>query len=174
MNQDSDERGSSGIKILWPITSNAEYKAALAAAAKGKSANNISCVVKYKLNGGVAMLWLGDLEADFMEEICDDLDMRGVDIVFAPHHGRDVLPGKWLDELDPQVIVLGEAPSEHLDYYPDYNTITQNSSGDLTFECVGGKTHIYVSSKTYTVDFLDNEKRKDLYGRYIGTLETAG
>ena len=42
MNQKSDERGGSGIKIHWPITSNKHFKEALQDAADGKSPNNVS------------------------------------------------------------------------------------------------------------------------------------
>lgn len=43
------------------------------------------------------------------------------------HHGRasGKVPDNWLKKLDPQVIVVGEAPSEHLDYYAGYDTLTQ-------------------------------------------------
>ena len=77
---------------------------------------------------------------------------------------------KWLDEMDPKIIIIGEAPSGNLNYYQGYDTITQNSAGDIIFECTEGKVHIYVSSDTYSVDFLDNENKADTYGYYIGTL----
>ncbi len=170
MNQDGEGRGNSGINILWPITTNEDYKSALSDAKAGESPNNISCIVEYSLNNGVTMLWMGDLETDFMESVQSELTMPSVGILFAPHHGRDVVPKKWLDEMDPQVVIIGEAPSENLNYYPGYNTITQNSAGDITFECVSGKTHIYVSDKNYSVDFLDNEHKADTYDKYIGTL----
>ena len=63
------------------------------------------------------MLWMGDLETDFMETIEDEIELPSVDIVFAAHHGRSRMPAKWVTEMDPQVIVLGEAPPEHLEYY---------------------------------------------------------
>ena len=40
MNQNSQERGSSGIHIHWPITSNEHFKSALQDAAAGRSPNN--------------------------------------------------------------------------------------------------------------------------------------
>ena len=71
----------------------------------------------------------------------------------------------------PGIVVVGEAPSEFLNYYEGYDTITQNSAGHITFECVSGKVHIYVSDQDYTVDFLDDEDMTDNYGKYIGTLK---
>ena len=73
MNQSNEERGSAGINILWPVTSNEHYKDALQEAAQGKSPNNISPIIQYSRNNGANVLWMGDLETDFMEEIEDDV-----------------------------------------------------------------------------------------------------
>jgi beta-lactamase superfamily II metal-dependent hydrolase len=173
MNLDSDERKNSGLQCLWPITDNEDFKEALKAAKEGGSANNISPVVKYSLSGGATILWMGDLEADFMDEIKDAITIDAADILFAPHHGRDTgsVPTEWLEQMKPKLIIIGEAPSKDLNYYEGYDTITQNSAGDITLECVSGKTHIYVSDQDYTVDFLDDEGTPDNYGNYIGTLK---
>ena len=172
MKQTTEERGSAGISILWPITTNEHYREALKEAKKGESPNNISPIVKYKLNGGVTILWMGDLEADFMENIKDAITMDSVDILFAPHHGRDSgkIPEDWLEDINPQVVIIGEAPPKNLNYYYGYNTITQNTAGDIVLECESSKTHIYVSNWHYSVDYLDNEGLADTYGEYIGTL----
>jgi beta-lactamase superfamily II metal-dependent hydrolase len=173
MNEDSDERRNAGIHILWPVTANADYQEALAQAKEGESPNNISPIVKYSLNAGVSILWMGDLETDFMEKIKDAITMDAVNILFAPHHGRDsgTIHADWLEQMNPKLIVIGEAPSEYLNYYEGYNTITQNSAGHITLDCVTGKTHIYVSDEDYSVDFLDDEEKPDDYGKYIGTLK---
>ncbi len=173
LNEESEERKSSGIHILWPVTSNEHYREAIKKAKEGKSFNNISPIVKYSLDGGATILWMGDLEADFMEKIKDEIRMVAADILFAPHHGRDSgkVPADWLEEMNPKIVIIGEAPSEDLNYYEGYNTITQNSAGDITLECVSGKTHIYVSNDNYSVDFLDDENLPDTYGKYIGTLK---
>ena len=171
--QDSNgvEIGSSGINILWPKKNNSYYKEALENAKNAESPNNISPIIKYSLENGVSMLWLGDLEKDFMENIKDDLDIGEADIIFAPHHGRESgkIPKEILDKIKPKIIVIGEALSKNLNYYDGYNTITQNSAGDIIFECVKNKVHIYVSLKNYSVSFLGNEN-KTSFDNYIGTL----
>lgn len=48
--------------------------------------------------------------------------------------------------FDPHIIVIGEAPSKYLNYYSDYNTIKQNSAGDIIFDCCGSKVHMEVYS----------------------------
>lgn len=172
MNQKSEERRSSGISILWPDTSNPNYKDALDRASNGESPNNISPVIKYSLEGGVAALWLGDLETEFMEAIEGDVDLPEVSLLLAPHHGRKSgrVPRPWLEAMNPGIIIVGEAPSNELEYYDGYDTITQNTAGDIVFECFSGVIHVYVSSATYSVDFLTNEGRPDGDGYYIGSL----
>lgn len=171
LNESDNERGNAGITILWPITNNNNYSEALKQAENGESPNNISPIIKYSLQDGVTMLWMGDLESDFMEKIKDDLNLPEVDILLAPHHGRDSgkVPEEWLDKMNPKIVIIGEASSEELNYYSSYNTITQNSAGDIIFECTKNKVHLYVSDDNYSVDFLDDENM-DTFSNYIGTL----
>jgi len=174
MNLSDKERGCAGINILWPITSNENFKSQLKIAQEGGNANNISPIVKYSLQNGVNALWFGDLEASFMESIKDEISLPEVDIVFAPHHGRSSgkIPAEWLKQIAPKLIVIGEADSDMLDYYKGYNTITQNSAKDITFSCETGKVHVYVSNNSYSVDFLNDESCKDDFdGYYIGTFD---
>lgn len=172
LNMDGDKRGSAGISILWPDTENKYFKEALEKAKKGESPNNISPIIKYSVKSSSTMMWMGDLEKNFMNNIKDSLDLPKVDILFAPHHGRDSgkVPTDLLNKLDPKLIIIGEAPSEDLNYYSNYNTITQNSAGDIIFECLENKVHIYVSNENYKVDFLSNEGA-DTFDYYIGTLK---
>jgi len=171
MNQHSDERGSSGITVLWPDREHYAFKEALNATALGESPNNISPIVKYALDGGATAIWMGDLETEFLEAIEDAVDLSTVDILFPPHHGRDsgMIPSSMLEKLSPKIVVIGEAPSEYLNYYAGYNNITQNSAGDIVFQCVSGKVHVFTSN-VYTVDYLNDEDgvHDGLY--YAGTL----
>lgn len=175
MNDGSDERGSSGINILWPDTNNTDFKEQLKIAKDGGNSNNISPIIKYSLEKGVVALWFGDLETDFMNKISDSVSLPKADIVFAPHHGRSSgkLPTDWLSAIDPKIIVIGEADSSMLDYYNGYNTITQNSAKNIVFDCCTGIVHVYVSNLNYSVSFLSDEglsNKEDSY--YIGSFLT--
>lgn len=173
MNLEDEERKSSGISILWPKIENDHFKSALEDAASGNSPNNISSIINYRQAGGAVVAWMGDLETDFLESIADDLTLDEVAVLFAPHHGRDSgrVPANLLGAMNPKVIVVGEAPSEHINYYPNYNTITQNSAGNITFECSDdGYIHVYISSETYSVDFLVNRYLTNKHGHYIGSI----
>ncbi|RRS03453.1 hypothetical protein EIP75_16050 [Aquabacterium soli] len=173
MNQTDEQRGSSGVNVLWPDTDNADFKDALAACEQGESPNNMSAVLRYSLEGGASVMWLGDLETEFMEKITDHIALEKTTIVFASHHGRHSgkIPDAWLERLDPQIIVIGEAPSRHLHYYTGYMTFTQNRTGDITMELVGNKVHFYASNPNY-------KKREDLadegantFDNYVGSIE---
>ena len=172
MNEGDETRDAAGINFLWPNTDNQYYKDALKIAKDGGNPNNISPIFTYSIEDGAKYQWMGDLETDFMENIEDDVSLGKVNILFAPHHGRDSgkIPKSMLDKLKPDIIIIGEAPSQYLNYYQGYNTITQNSAGDITFVNDGKEIHIYVSSKDYKVNFLKN-KSKSEYNYYLGTLE---
>ena len=159
MTKANDKRGSSGITIHWPVLSNSEFRKALKRASEGGSPNNISPVIRYSLKNGADITWMGDLETDFMDSMSADFTPNPSHILFAPHHGRKSgrVPKEWLDNIAPTIIVVGEAPSSDLTYYDGYDTITQNSTGDIVFECRSGKTHVYVSKQNYSVDFLEEE-----------------
>lgn len=180
MNLSGEGRGGAGINVLWPDPSNESYKEQLKSVSCGGSPNNISPIVSYSLEDGVVAVWMGDLESGFMEEIIDEVDLPKTDILFAPHHGRKSghVPKVWLDAMDPKLIVVGEASSEDLCYYNGYHTITQNSAGDIEFDCVKGFVHIRVSDVSYKVDFLKDisgqsfHKKHARYMWYIGSFET--
>lgn len=179
MNVGDDERDCSGINFEWPDTSNSDFKEVLSAVADGTDFNNISPVFTYSVENGVVAMWMGDIEHDFLEKIKDYVAWPKVDLLFAPHHGRD--SGKVSDDvlkkLNPYIIIIGEAPSKYLNYYSDYNTITQNSAGDIIFDCSQGKVHVYISEDNYNYDtsFLNDEGAENsAYGTYLGSFTPKG
>jgi len=180
LNLKDETRGSSGINIHWPDIENKEFKSALKDAADGMSPNNISPIIEYAYSAGNFIagnfIWMGDLETSFLEDIATFLSLPRTTVLFAPHHGRDSgkVPGNLLNRMDPKIIVIGEAPSAHLNYYPGYNTITQNSAGDITFDCGDGYIDVYVSERSYSVSFLVNRRLKNNHGAYyLGSLKVS-
>lgn len=173
LNQADENRGSSGLAVLWPDTNNDDFRRALRDAADAVAFNNMCPVLRYSLIGGASAMWIGDLETDFMEAIFPHIELEKTSIVFAPHHGRDSgkIPNSWLERLDPQIIVIGEAPSRHLNYYTGYKIITQNRAGDITFDCTGNMVHIYASNPSYkrTNDDLDDEGQSR-FDHYVGSI----
>lgn len=179
MNQSNEERESAGINILWPDTSNEHFKVAIDEAARGIRFNNISLVARYSIQNSASFMWIGDLETDFMDNIFDHISLPKTSIVFAPHHGRKSgkIPNKWLDKLQPEIIIIGEARARDLHYYSGYRKITQTRAGDITFIPDGKKIHCYSSNAAYSKrDWLNDEnKPNEEFGvlntdYYIGTL----
>ena len=176
LNDHDDKWNSSGIEFLWPIPETQLYQQALLDAERGEAFNNLSPIFTYSLSEGVTAMWMGDIGSDFLEKIKDYITWNKVDILFAPHHGRDSgkVPEDILRHLDPKLIVIGEAPSEYLNYYKNHNTITQNQAKDITFSCLTHRVDVYVSNLNYQHRYfltqLD-EKRSNL-GKYIGSFKT--
>lgn len=176
---DGKNYGCSGINFLWPDINNEEYKSALSKVKEGKAFNDISPIFTYSVDGGVKVIWMGDMEHNFMDKIKDEVDWPQVDILFAPHHSRHSgkVSSDVLKKLNPQIVVIGEAPSEYIDYYRGYNTIKQNTAKDIVFECVGKNIHVYLSCNEYNYDlsFLSNQGKKDCkWGNYVGSFEARG
>ena len=140
---------------------NETFQNALRDAENSDKSNNISPAIVYSLEGGVRALWLGDMEHDYMVAIEGAIELSPVDILFAPHHGRKSgrVPKTWLDKLEPRLIVVGEAPSDELEYYSNYNTLTQNSAGDILFCCETGKM------PAFSKRFATERKRAPSSGR---------
>lgn len=176
---DGKNYGSSGINFLWPDTSDANFKEAQKLAVDGAEYNNLSPIFTYSVKDGIDVMWMGDMEHDFLEKIKSKITWPEVDVLFAPHHGRDSgkVPDDVLKKLKPQIIVIGEAPSKHLNYYSGYNTITQNSAGDIVFNCDGSRVHVYAANYSYSCDtpFLEDDKvYNNAYGHYLGSFTPKG
>lgn len=176
MNESSDERGCSGIDIKWPDTSNIDFLNALEDAKNGESPNNISPIITYSVNNNITAYWFGDLETDYMNNIKDNVNWIEADIVFASHHGRSSgrIPNDILEKIKPKIIIIGEAPSENLDYYTGYETITQNTAEDIVIICEDNTSDFFVSNSNYKTP---PKNLKMIYGKnldgytYIGSLE---
>lgn len=175
MNKSDKERDCSGINFLWPDLENEDFKNVIESVKEGNSPNNLSPIFTYSVKNGVVMMWMGDIETEFLDKIKDEIDWPKVDVLFAPHHGRKSghVSSDILKKMSPKVIVIGEAPSEDLNYYSDYSTIKQNSSGDITFICKSEVVRIYVENfdYSYEIETLIDERTADLAeAKYIGSF----
>ena len=149
LNESKDGINSSCIEFLWPVRDNKYFIAALETAENGGKCNNISPIFTYTSPEGLVFMWMGDMETDMMNNIKGSVAWpENIDVLFAPHHGRSSakVPEDILKKLNPQVIVLGEADSDDLDYYKGYSDIAQNSAGDITFHLNGFAADVYFSS----------------------------
>lgn len=172
---DPNDNGSSGINFHWPITTNEDYSEALENVKQGKGFNNISPIFTYSIENGATFMWMGDLETEFTKKIKDKVEWPcNVDVLFAPHHGREsgTVPEDVLKKINPQIIVVGEAPCENLNYYTNYETITQNTAKNITFDC-NEEIDVFSSNENYEYKgnlLVKKESYDKNLGHYLGSF----
>lgn len=166
---DVEQRRGSDIRILWPEPKNIYYQEALQQAKMGGSPNNISPIIIYGRK--FKFMWMGDLEADFLDKVSGNIEFERVDVLFAPHHGRQSgkIPKTLLDKIAPRLIIIGEAPSENLNYYQGFNTITQNTARDIIFCICKTRMDVYVENANYAANYEGNSYVKQA-GYHIYSL----
>lgn len=151
LNETNNENESSGIIFLWPDLNNEKFKQALKLVSEGEKVNNICPIFTYSIKKGATYMWMGDLETEMQQAYYDEYknSIPHVDILFQPHHGRKSgsVPDDLLKALNPKLIIIGNALSEHIDYGDSRQTITQNTAGDIRFENDGKEVHIYAKNK---------------------------
>lgn len=182
LNKANDDNESSGINFLWPDLNNEKFKKALTLVSNGEKINNICPIFTYSVKNGATYMWMGDLETDMQQAYYNEYknNIPQVDILFQPHHGRKsgAVPNDLLEALNPQLIIIGNAPSEHIDYGDSKQTITQNTAGDICLENDGKEVHVYTKNKIENKPTCLKTKqgKGNVYGYsivdwyYIGTL----
>lgn len=89
-------------------------------------------------------------------------EVSNIDVLMAPHHGRDSSRGyKFLETLNPKVTLFGNASSKHLAYnsYPEIR-ITNNQAGYVILDISPENLKVYVKNQEFANDFRNNPKRK--------------
>lgn len=181
LNKDGESNGteykSSSIEFLWPELDNPKFKKALENASKDVDINNICPIIRYEDPlTKYSIIWFGDLSNDFMENISSSLNLPKTNIAVAPHHGRTSgkLPNKWLKELNPDLIIIGEAESKDLVYYDNYRHICQNSSKGIEIVIDLNGLHFYCENKDCKLNkALEKKKHENeqFDYEYIGFLK---
>lgn len=130
--------------------------------------NDSSYVFLYtppKKGGGTwKILFAGDSHDKSWEHILKhykDL-VTNVDILFAPHHGRDSERSyEFLETVTPTVTLFGNASSKHLAYnnYPE-TRITNNQAGYIIMDITTDRITFYVKNKAFADDFRNNPRRR--------------
>ena len=180
LNQDKAKKGigSAGIHFLWPDVDNPEFKKALEILKNGGKANNISPVITYYSSTGASFLWMGDMETGMQKEFYKNHkgEIGKINVLFAPHHGRESgqVPQDFLSELNPDIVVIGNAPAENLEssykHYGQDRTITQNTSRDIMFECHDKQIDVYTGNPCDNLPKVLKKDNADNGIYYRGTL----
>ena len=87
-------------------------------------------------------------------------EVSNIDILFAPHHGRDSnRKYDFLKTLKPRVTLFGNASSEHLAYscYPK-TRITNNQAGYVVIDINEDRLLFLVKNKEFAVNYKNRRK----------------
>lgn len=137
------------IKILSPT------KALIKAANASGDWNDSSYVLLYCIHG-FKVLFCGDADMGTINHLLTNhkQDISAIDILVAPHHGRDSNKDfKFLDVMKPRLTLFGNAKSKFL-AYDEWNNrslklITNNQAGNILIEIEGGCMRVSVSNKNF-------------------------
>lgn len=150
------------IKILCPSTELARQ-----ANMEGGDIHDLSYVLLFKFpkKGGKEwkVIFAGDSHDNSWEYILNNYkeDVTNVDILFAPHHGRDSNRSyEFLKTLSPQVTLLGNASSEHLAYSSYKKTrITNNQAGYVVININEDRILFLVKNKQFADNYKNGKGR---------------
>lgn len=143
------------IKILAPS------KELLKSANESGDFNDSSYAILYtppKQGGGSwKILFSGDTHNKSWKHIIENHsdEVSNVDVLFAPHHGRDSdRDYEFLKTVKPRVTLFGNASSKHLAYdkYPKPK-ITNNQAGYVVLNIEHSKITFYVKNYEYARDY---------------------
>jgi competence protein ComEC len=143
------------IKILAPS------RKLLKEAIESGDYNDSSYVILFtppKKNGGKwKILFGGDTHDVAWNHIIEEYskEVENIDVLFAPHHGRDSKRDySFLDILKPRVTLFGNASSEHLAYdkYPKLK-ITNNQAGYVVLNVTETEITFYVNNLEFAKDY---------------------
>lgn len=123
--------------------------------------HDLSYVLLYtppKANGKKwKIIFAGDSHDSSWEYILKNYkdEVSSIDVLFAPHHGRDSKRDyKFLEVLKPKVTLFGNASSNHLAYdcYPPIR-ITNNQAGYIIIDISPTEMNFYIENYEFARDF---------------------
>lgn len=138
-----------GLYLLAPT------KELVAEANRTNDFNDASYVILYRSLAG-RILFCGDSHDKTWEFILENYraEVEGVDLMIAPHHGRDSGRDRtFLDVVRPKFTLFGVAPSQDLAYDAWRNRnlsyITNNQAGTIVIEAKGSRMEVFVSKEPF-------------------------
>lgn len=117
--------------------------------------HDASYVILYHSAGG-RILFSGDSHDATWEHIIENFedDVRDVDLLIAPHHGRDSdRDYQFLNVVNPKMTFFGNASSKHLAYGPWRNrgleVVTNNQANCMVVDTSGPSLRLFVTHETF-------------------------
>ena len=124
--------------------------------------HDLSYVVLWKSPAGRILLSGDSHDATWEHIIANHSDLvRDVDVLIAPHHGRDSSRDwSFLDVVNPKLTLFGNAKSKHLAYDAfrsrQLEYITNNQAGYIVIDCNFSPMRVFVKNQTFASDYTDN------------------
>lgn len=148
-NEGDGTSGQDGLYVLAPTPE------LIAQANETEDPNDGGYVILYRTAAG-RILIAGDSHDATWEHILANhkSDVEGVELLLAPHHGRDSGRSfKFLDVVKPKLTLFGNASSDHLAYDEwskrNLPIITNNQANCAVVDGNGADMHIYVTNKAF-------------------------
>jgi beta-lactamase superfamily II metal-dependent hydrolase len=134
--------------------------------------------VPKKGGGKWKIIFSGDSHDNSWDYILENYkdDVTNVDVLFAPHHGRDSNRSyEFLTTLTPSVTLFGNASYEHLAYtsYPK-TRITNNQAGYVVIDIDQDRMLFLVKNKEFADNFRNKEDRKWSQSYYYREFDAYG
>ncbi len=155
-----DENGQSGGDGLYILSPTEDL--VIEANNKGNY-NDCSYVILYRTGNGKKIIFGGDSDNKTWEHILSNYkeDVSNIDILFAPHHGRDSERSyEFLDILKPKMTYFGNAKSEHLAYNAwnkrGLHKITNNQANCIITDIVRNTINIYATYENFAKSYNKN------------------
>jgi beta-lactamase superfamily II metal-dependent hydrolase len=143
------EDGTSGADGLYVLAPTQDL---VSEANKSDNYNDCSYVILYLAGNSKKLLFAGDSSQETWDYILENhkKDVKNVDILVAPHHGRKTGGNDdYLDVLKPKLTLFGNAKNEHLDYSSWNNRnldhITNNQANCIILDTSNGDINVYVT-----------------------------
>lgn len=140
--------GGDGLQILAPT------KSLMDQANQCGDYNDASYMILYRSTGGKILI-SGDSSEKTWEHLLanHEDDIRDVDLLIAPHHGRKMDSYAFLDVLNPTLTFFGNAKSQHLAYgawnYRKLPFVTNNQADCMIVDTNSVPMKVYVTSKSF-------------------------
>jgi beta-lactamase superfamily II metal-dependent hydrolase len=137
--------------------------------------NDASYVLLYRVPRAGGKVWkiifAGDSDDHSWEHILENYedDVSNVDVLLAPHHGRDSNRSyEFLKTLKPRVTLLGNANSKHLAYscYPPIR-ITNNQAGYVVIDISDSAMTFYVKNYDFARAFKSHRNWPEPVYNYL-------
>ena len=146
-----------------------------------KNYNDASCVILYK-SYGKRILFCGDSHDNTWEHIIKTFpdDVRNVDIMLAPHHGRKSdRDWEFLDHVKPKLTIFGRASSDYLGYDAwknrNLHVVTRPSVGSVIAKLNLFDIDIYVTRRQFNKPYRKSMTDCLFHGGfYWGSINFGG